>query len=94
MTRLIGGPGADELRGGPGSDSLTGNTGNDVLRGGTGEDSLYGGPGNDRIFASGDPTDEQGRTAHDFVACGGGRHDVAFVDRADRVSGCETVHRR
>ena len=92
--RLIGGPGADELRGGPGSDNLTGNTGNDVLRGGTGEDSLYGGPGNDRIFASGDPTDEQGRTAHDFVACGGGRHDVAFVDRADRVSGCETVHRR
>jgi Tol biopolymer transport system component len=92
--RLIGGPGPDELRGGPGSDSLSGGTGNDVLRGGTGEDSLYGGPGNDRIFASGDPRDEQGRTAHDFVACGGGRHDVAFVDGQDHVTGCETVHRR
>jgi RTX calcium-binding nonapeptide repeat (4 copies)/WD40-like Beta Propeller Repeat len=92
--RLIGGPGPDDLRGGPGSDSLTGGTGNDVLRGGTGEDSLYGGPGNDRIFASGDPTDVHLRVAHDFVACGGGRHDVAYVDRQDHVSGCETVHRR
>jgi Tol biopolymer transport system component len=92
--RLIGGPGQDELRGGPGSDSLTGGTGNDVLRGGTGADSLYGGPGNDRIFASGDPRDEQGRAVHDFVACGGGRHDIAFVDRHDHVDGCETVHRR
>jgi Ca2+-binding RTX toxin-like protein len=92
--RLLGGPGPDELRGGPGRDSLSGSMGNDVLRGGTGEDSFYGGPGNDRIFASGDPTDDQGRAAHDFVACGGGRHDVAFVDRRDRVSGCEAVHRR
>ena len=92
--RLLGGPGPDELRGGPGRDSLNGSMGNDVLRGGTGEDSLYGGPGNDRIFASGDPTDDLRRAAHDFVACGGGRHDVAFVDRQDRVSGCETVHRR
>ena len=92
--RLIGGPGPDDLRGGPGDDSLTGGAGNDVLRGGTGEDSLYGGPGNDRIFASGDPTDVHLRVAHDFVACGAGRHDVAYVDRHDHVSGCETVHRR
>jgi Ca2+-binding RTX toxin-like protein len=92
--RLIAGPGADDLRGGPGSDSLSGGTGDDVLRGGTGEDALYGGPGRDRILASGDPVDDQGRPAHDFVACGGGRHDVAFVDRRDHVSGCETVHRR
>jgi hypothetical protein len=92
--RLIGGPGPDDLRGGPGDDSLTGGTGNDVLRGGTGEDSLYGGPGNDRIFASGDPSDVHLRVAHDFVACGARRHDVAYVDRQDHVSGCETVHRR
>ena len=92
--RLFGGPGADDLRGGPGRDSLNGDTGNDILRGGPDEDSLYGGPGNDRIFASGDPVDDQGRPAPDFVACGGGRHDVAFVDRRDHVSGCETVHRR
>lgn len=89
---LFGGPGPDDLRGGPGRDSLSGDTGNDVLRGGPDADTLLGGPGNDRIFASGDVQEEQ--QVHDIVRCGPGRHDVAFVDRIDQVSGCETVHRR
>jgi Ca2+-binding RTX toxin-like protein len=91
---LSGGPGPDDLRGGPGRDLLNGDTGNDILRGGPDQDILFGGPGNDRLFASGDPTDESGRGIRDVVACGRGRHDVAYVDRQDRVSGCETVHRR
>jgi hypothetical protein len=91
---LSGGPGPDDLRGGPGPDLLRGDTGNDVLRGGPDVDVLFGGPGNDRIFASGDLQDEHGRLVRDIVSCGSGRHDVAFVDRQDRASGCETVHRR
>ena len=91
---LFGGPGPDDLRGGPGPDILSGDVGNDVLRGGPDADTLFGGPGNDRIFASGDPRDDSGRPVRDIVRCGAGRHDVAFVDRQDRVSGCETIHRR
>jgi Tol biopolymer transport system component len=89
--RLSGGPGPDDLRGGPGRDNLSGDTGNDVLRGGSDADVLSGGPGNDRIFASGDsPHDD----IPDIVRCGAGRRDVAYLDREDKVSGCETVHRR
>lgn len=91
---LFGGPGPDDLRGGPGPDILSGDAGNDVLRGGPDTDALIGGPGNDRILASGDPVDDLGYAVRDTIRCGGGRHDVAFVDRQDRVSGCETVHRR
>jgi Ca2+-binding RTX toxin-like protein len=91
---LFGGPGPDDIRGGPGRDNLSGDTGNDVLRGGPDADLLLGGPGNDRILASGDTPDEFGRPVRDIVRCGAGRHDVAFVDRQDKVSGCETVHRR
>jgi hemolysin type calcium-binding protein/WD40 repeat protein len=90
---LIGGPGPDDLRGGPGRDVLDGSLGNDVLRGGPDTDVLSGGPGNDRIFASGD-VNGSGPPVGDVVRCGGGRHDVAFVDRQDHVTGCETVRRR
>jgi Ca2+-binding RTX toxin-like protein len=55
-----------------------------VLNGGAGTDRLYGGPGNDVLRAR----DGQ----RDVVDCGPGR-DTAYVDRLDRVSGCETVRK-
>jgi Ca2+-binding RTX toxin-like protein len=91
---LSGGPGPDDLRGGPGRNVLHGDTGNDVLRGGPDPDVLFGGPGNDRIFASGDPYGDSSGVVLDIVDCGSGRHDIAYVDRRDAVTGCETVHRR
>ena len=91
--RIAGTPGADVIYGRGGNDSLFGGRGNDVifggrgvdrLDGGAGLDRLYGGPGNDILKAR----DGQG----DVVDCGPGR-DRAYVDRRDRVSGCETVIR-
>jgi Ca2+-binding RTX toxin-like protein len=66
-------------------DQLGGGPGADRLNGGTGKDKLTGDAGNDRILA-------RDRT-RDSVRCGAGR-DVAYVDRVDSVSGCETVFRR
>ena len=45
---------------------------------------LNGGTGNDTLFAR----DGQ----RDLVLCGPGR-DVAYVDRKDKVSGCEVIRR-
>lgn len=83
--RLDGGPGDDVLEGGRGNDRLMGGAGNDSANGGIGSDRLAGGPGNDRLVSV---------DGHrDTVDCGPGR-DVAFVDRADRVRGCEQVVHR
>lgn len=98
---LIGGAGDDELRGGTGNDRIGGSAGRDILIGeagadrltdSRGRDSFNGGPGNDRIDAR-DST-AFGRRAGDTVNCGSGRYDVAFVDRVDRVRGCERIVRR
>ena len=81
-----GGRGRDVLVGTPKGDRLFGYRGADRLIGRAGRDCLKGGKGNDRIRAR----DGQ----HDVVRCGAGRHDVAIVDRRDRVRGCERVRRR
>jgi uncharacterized repeat protein (TIGR01451 family) len=81
---LYGRAGNDRLNGGRGNDVLYGGAGNDVLNGGAGRDRLYGGPGNDTLRA------QDGR--RDTVDCGPG-HDVAYVDRVDRISGCERIIR-
>ena len=47
---------------------------------------MSGGAGNDVLVARG--------SARDRVDCGPGRRDVAVVDAADTVSGCERVRRR
>jgi hypothetical protein len=91
--RIAGTTGNDLLYGRGGNDMLVGGRGNDVLYGGLGNDALYGGPGTDRLY--GGPGRDQlhardGR--RDTVDCGPGR-DVAWVDRVDRVSGCERVIR-
>jgi Ca2+-binding RTX toxin-like protein len=82
---LLGGAGNDVLRGLGGNDTLRGGSGNDRLDGGTGRDLLLGGPGKDTIRAQ----DHQ----RDTVDCGAGR-DIAYVDKIDKVSHCELVHRR
>jgi Ca2+-binding RTX toxin-like protein len=78
--RIFGGGGNDYLDGGAGADWLYGGGGTDRLRGGAGSDHLFGGPGPDVILARGGGVD--------FVNCGGG-HDVAYVDKHDRVKNCE-----
>jgi RTX calcium-binding nonapeptide repeat (4 copies) len=78
---LLGHRGADFLAGGRGNDALRGGVGRDTLRGNGGRNRLYGGEGNDRLDA------RNGR--RDLVNCGAGRADVARVDAADRVRGCE-----
>ena len=76
-----GGSGGDLLAGGRGNDTLRGGPGSDRLRGNGGQNRLYGGGGNDRLDA------RNGR--RDLVNCGRGRADVAQVDAADRLVGCE-----
>jgi Ca2+-binding RTX toxin-like protein len=91
---IDGGPGKDVLEGGRGQQSsysmwddvLLGRAGSDVLRGGPGFDILSGGTGNDTIHAR--------DGVQDRIKCGPG-HDVALVDKRDRVAAdCETVRVR
>jgi hypothetical protein len=82
--RLRGLAGPDELGGGGGADRVEGGSGGDLLVGGSGRDRLAAGPGADRIEAR--------DGVRDVVACGPGR-DVARVDLADLVRGCERVLR-
>lgn len=83
--RVRGGRGRDRVRGGAGSDSVKGGRGGDVVIGGEGLDTLGGGAGKDRIKAA----DGVAET----VRCGPGK-DVAVVDTADTVRGCDHVVRR
>ena len=82
--RIDGGTGDDLLEGGDGDDAVSGASGRDRITGDEGRDRLSGGTGNDRINSR----DED----RDVVDCGPGR-DIAFVDRRDRVRGCERVRR-
>jgi hypothetical protein len=97
---IIGRGGADDLEGGGGFDRIKGGSGKDFLLGGPGGARLVGGPGRDGFnMENGVRMGGQGRTVIrardgglDEVNCGPGRHDVAYVDRAeDGVYDCETV---
>ncbi len=91
---LQGDRGDDTLRGGNGRDQLYGGKGDDKLIGGNGGDKLVGGPGKDRLL--GGPGNDVLRAAHDgrrdYVDCGNGDDDRAFVDSIDVVTNCETVN--
>ena len=90
---ISGTGGADRLRGTEGGDRIRGKDGRDRLRGGGGDDCLIGGGGRDSHFGQrGDDTIRARGRARDFISCGPG-DDRAFVDRRDRVKGCETVRR-
>lgn len=80
---LNGRGGDDYQNGGTGNDTLDGGKGNDVQYGGDGNDTIYGRAGNDTIYAG---------PGRDYVDCGGGR-DVAYVDKSDTTTNCETVIR-
>jgi Ca2+-binding RTX toxin-like protein len=83
--------GGDLIDGGPGKDRIYGGLpefrrrrGRDTIIGGPGRDSIHAGDANDLVRA----VDGE----RDNVDCGGGKEDVAYVDRRDRVVGCERVH--
>jgi Ca2+-binding RTX toxin-like protein len=84
--QLDGGRGRDRLWGTDGDDLIRGGIGRDRLKGGPDRDRILGGPANDRIYARDGERDD--------VNCGGGTGDVVFVDRLDKVAGCEHVHLR
>ena len=77
--------GGDRVKARGGRDCVKGKSGRDRIRGQGGADELVGGKGGDTIKARGG--------GRDVVRCGKGR-DKAFVDRRDRVRGCEKVRRR
>jgi Ca2+-binding RTX toxin-like protein len=96
---LLGHRGTDLLSGGGGPDIADGGSSGDFIAGGRGDDTLRGGPGRDRLRANGgrnrlfggggnDRLDARNGRG-DLVNCGRGRRDVAQVDPADRVRGCE-----
>ncbi|HEV2790074.1 MAG TPA: hypothetical protein VGV69_02085, partial [Solirubrobacterales bacterium] len=97
--RIAGTRKGERLRGTPGSDLLLGRGGADRIKPRAGADCVFAGRGNDRIFARDDrrarftgPRRPSGRPA-ETIRCGRGR-DVAYVDRRDRVKGCERVIRK
>jgi Ca2+-binding RTX toxin-like protein len=67
-------------------DVVFGMAGRDTLVAGGGRDILKGGGGGDKLFA----IDQR---AGNDVVYGGPGDDQCFVDRRDRVHGCEHVHR-
>lgn len=73
----------DVVWGGAGDDQLVGTDGNDTMYGEDGDDLVGGGAGSDLL---------DGGTGKDKIRCEGGA-DTAWVDGADRLRGCETVHR-
>jgi Ca2+-binding RTX toxin-like protein len=81
--RLSGGLGNDELGDGAGNDSVHGGPEWDAILGGAGNDSLYGDDGDDYIVAADGEVD--------YVDCGPGSFDEAYVDEIDKVVNCENV---
>jgi Ca2+-binding RTX toxin-like protein len=87
--RMRGEGGHDCLVGGAGADRMTGGDGADRLVGGRGRDTLVGGPGANAYDAGGGDDVVRARNGTpESVRCGAGR-DRAYVDRRDRVRGCE-----
>jgi hypothetical protein len=81
---IAGEQGSDDLYGGRGKDEVRGAYGHDYVDGGHGYDHLYGGRKNDWLKA----VDGE----RDYVNCGFGHDDKAYVDEVDRVNkNCEDV---
>lgn len=83
--RIDGTRKSEALRGGQDSEVIYGRGGKDKIRPRGATDCVYAGRGKDRVMARGGGPDR--------IRCGRGR-DVAYVDRSDRVKGCERVLRR
>jgi hypothetical protein len=90
LDQLLGRRGNDVMHGGANFDGLVGGPGDDRLVGGAGGDHLEGDSGADRLVSREDRSAGEARVL-DRVDCGTGRRDLAVVDRADDVKGCERV---
>ena len=78
----------DVLYAGTGDDTVVGRDGYDRIYGNAGTDRLFGNHGNDTIYSAGD-------RRKDFVKCGQGEADTAYVDEIDWVKkNCENVFLR
>jgi Ca2+-binding RTX toxin-like protein len=83
---LVGTDKDDVIHASGGRDYVSGLAGPDVLYAGAGDDTVVGRDGNDTIDSSGDG-------AQDFVKCGLGKNDTAYVDKIDSVkTNCENVY--
>jgi Ca2+-binding RTX toxin-like protein len=81
---VSGGSGRDDIRGGNGDDVLSGSKSPDKIAGDRGSDEMYGGADNDTIYAADGEAD--------YIDCGEGTDDKAFVDQLDtQVFNCEHV---
>ena len=96
---LDGGPGDDRLFGAAGDDVVAGGDGRDLIEESSGRDRIQAGNGNDEVTLKrgGGATIDAGagndkvvafNGKRDTVVCGAGR-DTAYVDRSDKVKGCE-----
>jgi hypothetical protein len=75
---------ADELYGGRGKDKVRGQRGDDYINGGRDTDKLFGDRGNDTIKSK--------DGYKDYVNCGAGANDKAYVDTdLDTLVNCEDV---
>jgi metallophosphoesterase (TIGR03767 family) len=83
--RIDGSRKSEALRGGGESEVIYGRGGKDKIRPRGATDCVYAGRGKDRVMARGGDADR--------IRCGRGR-DVAYVDRGDKVKGCERVVRK
>jgi serralysin len=81
---FFGGRGKDHLDGRAGPDQLFGEQNGDRVKGGKGTDQMSGGPGPDVLLARDGKRDR---------VSGGKGHDIATVDRHDRVFSVEHVRR-
>jgi Ca2+-binding RTX toxin-like protein len=88
---LFGGNGGDLVRGGVGQDKAIGGSGADTMRGAIGRDELWGEGAADRL--EGGPDNDILHSSRDGKARntvrGGGGFDICYVDKYDRVKGCE-----
>jgi len=82
--RILGTRKGEGLRGTRGADLLLARGGRDRIRPRGGADCVFAGRGADQVRARGGD--------RDTIGCGRG-HDVAYVDRGDKVKGCERVVR-
>jgi metallophosphoesterase (TIGR03767 family) len=82
--RIDGRGRGEKLRGTPAADLILARGGADRIRPRGDDDCVYAGRGRDRVMARGG--------GRDTIRCGRGR-DVAYVDRRDKVEGCERVRR-
>ena len=95
---LSGGAGNDRLTGGAGDDVVAGGDGKDTIEETAGRDRISAGAGNDGVtLRRGGASVDAGagidkvvayNGKRDTINCGSGR-DTAYVDKGDRVKGCE-----